>query len=585
MKIIKPEYKELNKNIEKKLHFLYEDIITKEKIKLYANYIVNLVNKFNKDFLSPKKFTVSEKTILLIIYADNIQSRKEKTLYTFFKFFQKKLKDFFEVIHILPFYPSSGDGGFSVIDHEDIDKKFGGWNNIDDLAKEVFIMVDLIINHASKESIWFKNFLENKDVGKDFFFTIEDDFDTSKVIRPREHNLIQKYPFEKEYKKLWCTFSHDQIDLNFKNPEVLIKFLDIIISFVKRGFTVFRLDAVGFIWKKNGTSCINLPETHEIIKLIRLALNNLKKETIIVTETNLPREENLSYFGNNDEANWIYNFPLPPLILYTFLFENSQKISNWSKSMPPAKIGNSYLNFIASHDGIGMRPVEGILSDKTLSKLFDRIKINGGLFSFRKVKSKKKIYEINISLFDALKKTNYDKEGDYSIKRFIAAHAILLAVEGVPAIYFNSLFGTNNDHKKIENTGIKRDINRHKWSFDKLNKKLEKKKNKEQKIFTYLTTMMSIRKNQSAFHPNAIQYTLNLGSKLFGVWRQSLDKDQNIFAITNVTSNFVNLSLKNLNLIQDYNWFDIFKPKNKINNLKLIKLKPFQTVWITNKLI
>ena len=574
--------KNINHLIYKKLLFIYRNEKTGFNIKYYSDLILDLIKTFQKDYKF-KKEIISEKTLLLISYGDNLKNKNEVPLKTLKNFFEKNLKNCFEILHILPFYPSSSDGGFSVTDHKNVNKDLGTWNDICLLSKHASIMADLILNHSSIKGKWFNSFIKEKEDYKNFFFTIDDNFDFSKVIRPRDHKLIQIYNYKKKNNKLWCTFSHDQIDLNFKNPLVLIEFIEIVLLLLSKGVTTFRLDAVAFIWKKNGTSCVNLPETHEIVKLLRLIVNYINPHALIVTETNLPRKENLSYFGNNDEANWIYNFPLPPLILYTFLFEDSSKISGWSKSMPPAQINNAYLNFIASHDGIGMRPAEGILDNIILDKLFKRVKKNGGKFSFRKVESKNKVYEANITLFDALKRTDFDKDGIFAVERYIAAHSILLALEGVPAIYFNSLFGTSNDQNAFIKTGIKRNINRFKWDFSDLSKKLKNKNSLENIIYSKILKIISLRQKQIAFHPNATQYTLTLGNKLFGVWRQSIDRSQNIFAITNISSVVRELKLSKINLFENQLWFDLLKPDESLNNLKILKLKPFQTVWISNK--
>ena len=547
-------------------------------LKYYSDLILDLIKTFQKDYKF-KKEIISEKTLLLISYGDNLKNKNEVPLKTLKNFFEKNLKNCFEILHILPFYPSSSDGGFSVTDHKNVNKDLGTWNDIRSLSNHASIMADLILNHSSIKGKWFNSFIKEKEDYKNFFFTIGDDFDFSKVIRPRDHNLIQIYNYKKKKKNLWCTFSHDQIDLNFKDPVVLIEFIEIILLLLSKGITTFRLDAVAFIWKKHGTSCVNLPETHEIVKLLRLIVNFINPYALIVTETNLPRKENLSYFGNNDEANWIYNFPLPPLILYTFLFEDSSKISGWSKSMPPAQINNAYLNFIASHDGIGMRPAEGILDNIILDKLFKRVEKNGGKFSFRKVETKNKVYEVNITLFDALKRTDFDKDGIFAVERYIAAHSILLALEGVPAIYFNSLFGTSNDQNAFIKTGIKRNINRFKWDFSDLSKKLKNKNSLENIIYSKILKIISLRQKQIAFHPNATQYTLTLGNKLFGVWRQSIDRSQNIFAITNISSVVRELKLSKINLFENQLWFDLFEPNVILNDLKVLKLDPFQTVF------
>ena len=582
---IENDFEKSFNDIKNKLILIYDNNEDNININYYENKIKSLITNFNKVHNSPIKFEWSQKTALLISYADNIYLDEQKnTIKVLEKFHNIFLKDVFNCVHILPFFPSSGDGGFSVKDHNKVEKRYGKWKDIKSFSKSANIMADIVINHASSQGKWFQNYLKNKNPGINYFFTIDEEFDISKVVRTRDHNLIQNIKINNENKKLWCTFSEDQIDLNFQNPDVLITFIEIIIYFISKGILIIRLDAVGFLWKESKTECLNLPKTHYIIKLLRLVINCLNIRPVIVTETNLPRKENLSYFGTNDEAHWIYNFSLAPLIVYTLLFENSDVLSNWSKGMPPAKNGSAYLNFIATHDGIGMRPVEGILNDKQLNKLFKRIEKNGGKFSHRKfMKIDKKVYEANISLFDAFKYSDLDLSGKYRLDRFIAAHCIMFALEGVPAVYLNSIFGTENNNEIFNITNHKRDLNRYKWEFNHLKRLLNNKNSKEAIIYKYITKILIIRKEQSAFHPNAIQFTLNLGKNFFGLWRQSIDKSQSIFAITNVTSNYLKFDLANINLIQDENWIDLLDLDKEITIFKVLELKPFQTMWLTNK--
>ena len=575
----------INLDILKRLNFIYRSIISEDKTLEYSKKINKLINNY-KD-IGPKNSKNdywSENTILLITYADSIsRGLSGKTLNDFGKFYKKYLKKFINSIHFLPFFPSSGDGGFSVKNHNDVDKAYGTWEDIQSLSKQANIMTDLVLNHSSSKGDWYKNFLDDKDPGKNYFYVVDKNYDSSKVVRPRDHDLLTEIELQNKKKFLWCTFSHDQIDLNFKNPDVLLEFIKLILKLSSYGIKIFRLDAVAFIWKQPGTTCLNLSQTHEIIKLLRDIVDQLDKNLIIVTETNLPKQENLSYFGKNDEAHWIYNFSLPPLIVNTFLFEDSVALTKWSMKMPPAQLGNAYLNFIASHDGIGMRPAEGVLSDKEIKKMLQRLKKNGSKFSMRKLSNnEEKVYEANISLFNALQFTDSDLKGKFALKRFIAAHCIILAIEGVPAFYFNSLFATKNDEETFANTGVKRNLNRYKWHYSTLVDLIKTNNTIEKNCYEIFKKLISIRKIQPAFHPNATQFTLNLDKNIFAVWRQSRDRKQSIFALTNVSSKTIKLNTNKINLIDDEKWFDLLSQETKITDDQYIKLMPFQSLWITN---
>ena len=575
----------INLDILKRLNYIYRSTISANKTLEYTKKINKLINCYkSKNISNNLAESWSEKTILLITYADNVnEGLVGKKLQNFISFYKKYFSLFIDCVHFLPFFPSSGDGGFSVKNHEEIDPVFGDWEEIKDLSKNTNIMTDLVLNHASSKGKWFKNFIANKTPGKDYFFTIDSNYDYSNVIRPRDHDLLKEIKMLNGSKHLWCTFSYDQIDLNFRNPEVLLEFIKLILKLSSFGIKIFRLDAVAFIWKETGTTCLNLPETHEIIKLLRDIVDQLDKNIIIVTETNLPKNENLSYFGKNDEAHWIYNFPLPPLIIYTFLFGDSSSLTKWSMKMPPAQVGNAYLNFIASHDGIGMRPAEGVLSDKEITHMLERLQKNNSQFSMRTLSSKEeKVYEANISLFSALQYTDIDKKGKFALERFIASHCIILAIEGVPAFYFNSFFATKNDDKAYSNRNVKRDLNRHKWDYSNLVSTLNNENSDEHKCYERLKKLICIRKAQPAFHPNATQFTLNLNKNIFSVWRQSRDRRQSIFAITNVTSKNIDFNTNMINLIDDEQWYDLLNPEINFKDEQKIKLDPYQSIWITN---
>jgi len=566
------------KDIKIKLNLIFKSTKSKEELKIYADEIFQVINKYNKLGKKGKKLNVSEKTSALICYGDSLlNGNKEKTIKIFSKFYKKKLDKFFEIIHFLPFYPSSSDSGFAVKDHYQVDKKLGDWSDIYKQSKRTNIMADIVINHASSKGLWFKNFLANKSPGKDYFLTVSKKFDVSKVIRPRENKLLKRIGIFKKNNLLWRTFSDDQIDLNFKNPKVLLRFIKIIINLANNGVTIFRLDAIAYLWKKSGSKCVNLKETHEIIRLFRIVCNSLKSKPIIITETNLPENENLSYFGvKNNESHWIYNFSLPPLLVHSFLFEDSTHLNKWCKNLPQTNVGNNYLNFIASHDGIGMRPVEGYLNRKSLSKFFKRLKKNGGQLSYRKVQnSSKKVYEANITLFNAFQKTDYDKKGNYFLERYISAHAIMIAFEGIPAIYFNSIFGTSNDEYKYIISNNKRDLNRYKWNKKRLESLLKNKNSKQSIFYQKITNLIFIKQRNKAFHPNAKRENLNMGKKIFCFKRTSLDNKQIIYNITNLSSKNQKLNINN----------KLKKYKNLLGKSKMshrLILQPFETMWLSN---
>ena len=556
---------------------IYRQILTKQNIDLLKNEIVQLIEDFNKKNRL-NKINISEKTSLVISYGDNIYSSQSSSMKIFQKFFQKNLEKLFDTIHFLPFYPSSSDSGFAVKDHYQIDRKIGNWSDLKKISKSKKIMADVVINHASARGLWFKNFLKRKKPGKDYFLTVNSKFNTSKVVRPRDHKLLKKIKIFEKNDYLWRTFSPDQIDLNFKNPSVLLRFIKIIIYLINNGVTIFRLDAIAYLWKQNGTKCINLSQTHEIIKLLRVVTSLLNVQTLIITETNLPEKENLSYFGKNNEANWIYNFSLPPLLIHAFLFENSSYLNQWSRKLPSTKHGNCYLNFIASHDGIGIRPTEGILNEKILSSFLKRLKKNGSKFSYRKVQNKsKKVYEANITVFDALRKSDFDPKGLFFLERYISAHAIMVSFEGVPAVYFNSLFGKSNDEAKYIITGNNRDVNRYKWNFNNITTKLRDKKSKQSIFYRNIGALLEIKRKQKAFHPNASRININLGPKIFCFKRISKDKKQSIICMTNLSSKIQTPNFKKIG-----NYRDLLNSNLKFREGTSLILKPFQTVWLTN---
>lgn len=524
----------------------------------------------------------SERDALLITYGDSLLAPGEKPLHTLKRFLDEHAAGVLSGVHILPFYPWTSDDGFAVLDYSSVNEALGSWEDIRAIATDFDLMADLVINHCSSRSPWFENFLRDEVPGRDYFFTVAPDTDLSDVVRPRTSPLLREVETARGTRHVWCTFSHDQVDLDFRNPEVLLQFVAILRLYLDRGVRLFRLDAIAFLWKIPGTSCLNLEQTHEVVRLLRTLLEHARPDAILITETNIPNRENLSYFGNANEAHCVYNFSLPPLLINTLLTGDCTYLRQWLMSMPPAQNGTTYFNFIASHDGIGLRPAEGLLSDDELSTLISTLDAFGGRVSWRALEGdERRPYEVNITLYDALQGTvrGADTRG---LERFVCAHAIMFALEGIPGLYIHSLLGTRNDYQRLEHTGHSRAINRHQWSLAALEAELADPDSGHHQVMTRLQALLRLRAAQPAFHPNATQFTLQLGTSLFGFWRQSMDRRQSIFCISNITDQPQPLNLLDINLIDDHGWSDLISGERYPSRDAQLLLQPYQTLWITN---
>ncbi|MFH0258490.1 alpha-amylase family glycosyl hydrolase [Vibrio rumoiensis] len=569
------------------LDVIYQGIPLPMAHKTLANQLVNTMRLSpNLDISMPMAVSQSlwsEKDTIMITYGDSLLQTDQAPLKTLKSFLNDYCQPYINGVHILPFFPYSSDDGFSVIDYSSVNEGLGDWRDIQAISSDYNLMSDLVINHCSARSAWFQNFIKGEGIGHDYFYTVPKDTETKQVVRPRTSDLLKEVETAQGTKYVWCTFSHDQVDFDFRNPEVLTAFVEIIRQYIDHGIRTFRFDAVAFLWKEIGTSCINLEQTHEVIRLLRSLIEQACPQAIIITETNIPNHENLTYFGNANEAHAIYNFSLPPLLVNTLITGNGDHLKRWMMGMPPAQQGTTYFNFIASHDGIGLRPVEGLLQEQEINVLVNTMQSFGGLVSWRATETgERKPYEINIALFDALQGTQAGPD-KYGIERFICAHAIMLAMEGIPGIYIHSLLGTGNDYDKVANTNQNRSINRHRWDYSQLQELLNQPHTQHHQVLHRLLHLIDLRTHQTAFHPNAVQFTLHLGGQLFGFWRQSMDRRQSIFCVSNISLEEQTLNLADMNLIQTDHWKDLISGTELTGSTESMQLKPYQTVWITNR--
>ena len=565
---------------------LYRSVVGEERLKKIVDDLIGAIGASAAPVQTGPAHPAdlwSQRDIALITYGDSIVDGGSKPLKVLRDFCEKWLANCVTWVHILPFFPWTSDDGFSVLDYSSVNQALGDWNDINDIATDYRLMADLVLNHCSSRSAWFDNFKQGIDPGRGYFFTKGSSFDVSRVVRPRTSDLTMPVVTWEGEQQVWCTFSHDQVDFDFSNPDVLLEFTRIIRLYLDRGVRIFRLDAVAFTWKRSGTTCINLPEAHDLVRLLRSLIEWVQPDAIIITETNVPNIENLAYFGQRDEAHCIYNFALPPLLIHTLVEADSSRITRWLMSMPPAILGTTYFNFLASHDGIGLRPVEGLLSEGELDSMIDRLQENGALLSWREhADGTRTVYEVNVSLFDAFK--HIGEAVDLTLERMILAHAILLGLEGVPAIYLHSFLATNNDLSRVENTGHNRAINRHQWALDELTGLLHDAKSQHARCLQAIKQLIDTRQGQPAFHPNATQFTLNCGRSIFGFWRQSPDRAQSIFCLYNVTPTSTTIAAASLNLVGSDSWRDLISGEivDLFSENPTIELAPYQAVWLTN---
>jgi glycosidase len=552
-------------------------------------------NPHLQEMVSSAAERLTERDAFLITYGDQISDPGRPPLQTLADFMATNLGDAISGMHVLPFYPYSSDDGFSVIDYRRVDPQLGSWDDVAGIGRSFRLMLDAVINHISRQSNWFQAFLRGEYPYTDYFIVVDPNTDLSQVVRPRALPLLTPVEAASGTQHVWTTFSEDQIDLNYANPQVLLEIIDILLFYVERGAEVIRLDAIAYLWKEIGTSCIHLPQTHRVVKLFRTVLDAVAPGVILITETNVPHQENISYFGDpspeggTDEAQMVYQFPLAPLVLHTLQTGDAHPLTQWAADLeaPPSA---TFFNFIASHDGIGVRPAEGLLSPDQIQALADRTLAHGGQVSYKtNPDGSKSVYELNITLFDALNDPNAPEPG-VDVRRFLASQVILLSLAGVPGIYVHSLFGSRNCHQCVAQTGRARSINREKFRRADLEAQLADPVSIQHQVFNGYLHLLRQRRAQPAFHPGGSQRVLPLHDALFVVVRAAPDtplgtsQDETVLCLVNVsgTPQTLDLDPSAWNLPSAAAWQDLIGGDvYRVQESRLsLTLEGYQALWL-----
>ena len=581
-----------------RLNFLYGEPVANaylpeiERIlEVYYAHKTEALIEEDKGFDPKERF--SQEDVILITYGDLLRGEERTPLADLAKFCDTYLGGTINTLHLLPFFPYSSDRGFSVTDFETVDPNLGTWEDIEDLEGRYRLMFDGVFNHVSSKSRWFQEFLNGNPYYWGFFihFVSPDELSAEarkKIFRPRTSDILSEFQSITGPMHVWTTFSKDQIDLNYSNPDVLMRVIEIILFYVRKGAGTIRLDAVTYLWTAPGTQCVSLAQTHEIVKLFRDVLNVVAPGVALITETNVPHKENVSYFGDgHDEAHMVYNFALPPLVLHTFYTEDATALSGWADGLEFVSDTTTFFNFLDSHDGIGVMAVRGILTEEEIAFIIQRAEEHGGYVSYKTGRDGAEVpYEINITWFSALNRDDSDDDIAFQVKRFVASRIIALVLRGVPGIYLHSLMGTRNDIEAVLATRSNRDINRTVIDAGAVIETLKDPLSKFSRISRELGRLIVIRTKHRAFHPAGTQRVLSISRSVFSVIRRSPEEDRLILTLTNVTSGVTHLEIPLSEIgTGETRWYDLVSGMEWMaeEETLFITLQPYDVIWLEPK--
>ena len=561
-----------------------EPIYGKAHAEIMCRKLAEMIAKYQ---FPPQLIAYSERDAILITYGDMVTHPNEDPLFTLRRFLNHHAKKAINTVHILPFFPYSSDEGFSVIDYKTVNPRLGSWDDIHALSVDFSLMMDLVANHSSVEHQWFKGFLAGRKAYENYYISISPDSDTRSVFRPRTSPLLTPFETKAGEKYVWTTFSADQADLNYQEPQVLLEMLDTLLLYASQSARYIRLDAIAYIWKELGTSSIHLPQVHAIIQMMRMLLNAVSPGVKLITETNVPHKDNISYFGNGmNEAQLVYNFSLPPLTLHAFHTGDSEIFSRWAATLEAPSESTTFFNFLASHDGIGITPAHGLLPQNEITRMAERVEASGGYVSYKtNADGSQSAYEFNINYFDAL--DDPQESGipvKLKVRRFITAHAIMAALQGVPGIYFHSLFGSTSWFDGARKSGTPRTINRQRLLLERVEAELANENSLRHQIYTGLKDLLLARRLHPAFHPNASQSVPWVNPSVITILRHARGTGRKAICLHNIRAEKTQVNLGEISGLAEIS--DPVRviyhnnPANSVLDGQTITLSAYESVWL-----
>ena len=408
------------------------------------------------------------------------------------------LSGLFGGVHLLPFFdPIDGaDAGFDPSDHTRVDPRLGGWEDVAALATDFDVTADLIVNHISRDSPQFVDFLArgSASVFADLFLTREHVFprgasnaDLREIHRPRPASPFSEVTLANGQRHtLWTTFTPQQVDIDVERP-LGREYLDAILrTFAEHGVRTVRLDAIGYAIKRGGTSCFMIPETFAFIAELSRRVRALGMEGLVEIHSHYRKQIEIAA-----RVDWVYDFALPPLVLHAFAFRTARPLKDWLAIRP-----RNALTVLDTHDGIGIVDVgaergdpelPGLVPTHELEGLIEWIHANSGgssRLATGAAASNLDLYQVNCTFYDALARDD---------RNYLLARALQLFVPGVPQIYYVGLLAGGNDVELLRRTGVGRDINRHYYARDELLAALQRP------VVAKLSELIRLRNTHAAF--------------------------------------------------------------------------------------
>jgi sucrose phosphorylase len=318
-------------------------------------------------------------------------------------------------------------------------------------------------------------------------------------------------------------------------------------------------------------------------------LDAVAPNVLIITETNVPHQENISYFGNprpeghgTDEAQLVYQFPLAPLVMHSLLSGNAVAISRWAADLS-APAGATFFNFTASHDGIGLMPARGLLGETEIQALIDATLAHGGRVSYKdNPDGSRSVYELNISYFDAISNPSAAEPQATQVQRFILSQSIMLSLAGVPGIYVHSLLGSRSWHDGLAQTGRNRTINRQKLDRAVLEQQMDDPYTLRHQVFRAYRRLLVARAAEPAFHPHGDQQVLELHKRIFSLLRTSCDRKHRVLCVHNVSNQVQSLPICPAELsLPAGEWRDLISGQvYSIEEETALSLQPYAVLWL-----